>query len=571
MNKYIISFVALFNIAQLYCEIPMLPATNAQVRRFRTQFASEIQQTKDEKGLQYDAIAIIVFINKIMEEHRDPERIFKEKFKIVRHLDKRLHPLQIAEGVRLGYGFDRGVCSDLVVSPTEQSQYKAALESIGRAIAADSERASVRHVFSKNSALPAIAEHIKISNELMYKASPGASETCKFMYAPSEYAANPELENSIDLSPEEVSAFRDKGRLYVRSLAAQEDSLEGLNESVFRLFGSLTGEDLEKIRGIFIKDTSSATFPEKLDASVSEFLGWDSTHGLTREQLEKFPGLKDFFKALEIQGYLFESLNSYFFNNLVHSGPFSIYLTFSACADILEIQQGPEQESLKAKFFRRFRTFSHLHPYFVKQSLSMPDDQFNRCIECAKDYSEAIFHSTYLEVLEYLLALPEDKREYFLNRKTLYKDLSYSILKLSLSVSDDQFNLLIENATESSGKISQWYLRALLDLTEEERAVFLNRKTLYKDLNFFILLDSLSMSDDLFNRCIECTKGDSGTIFEWYLHILIGFSIEKLELAIAYKDNYTHNMYGYFMLINLIKKSKAITTEQIQNLANIAG
>jgi hypothetical protein len=258
MNKYIISFVALFNIAQLYCEIPMLPATNAQVRRFRTQFASEIQQTKEDNNLQYDAIAIFVFINELKEGNYDSEKIkeLKQKFKIVRHLDERLHPFQIVEAVRLGYGFDRGVCSDLVVSPTEQSQYKAALESIGRVIAADSERASVRHVFSKNSALPAIAEHIKISNELMYKASPGASETCKFMYAPSEYAANPELENSIDLSPQEVSAFRDKGRLYVRSLAAQEDSLKGLDEeSVFGLFGLLPDEDLEKIRGIFIKDT----------------------------------------------------------------------------------------------------------------------------------------------------------------------------------------------------------------------------------------------------------------------------------------------------------------------------
>lgn len=504
MNKYIISFVALFNIAHLYCEIPMLPATNAQVRRFRAQFASEIQETKRKNNLQYDAIAIFVFIDELKEGNYDSEKMkeLKQKFKIVRHLDEDLHPLQIVEAVRLGYGFDRGVCSDLVVSPTEQSQYKAALESIGRVIAADSERASVRHVFSKNSALPAIAEHIKISNELMYKASPGASETCKFMYAPSEYAANPELENSIDFSPEEVSAFRDKGRLYVRSLAAQEDSLKGLDEeSVFGLFGLLTDEDLEKIRGIFIKDTSSVTFPEKLEASLSEFLGLDSIHSLTREHLEKFPRQKAFSTALESLGYLFESPFAWIEHFRV---TFSAYLTFAACADISEIPQDPEQESLKAKFFRRFRTFSHLHPYFVKQSLSMSDDQFNRCIECAKDYSEAIFDSPYLEVLEYLLALPEDKREYFLNRKTLYKDLSYSILKLSLSVSDDQFNLLIENATESSGNIRESYLerrlRTLLDLTEEERAVFLNQKTLYKDLSFYDVLDSLSISDDQFNR-----------------------------------------------------------------------
>lgn len=496
MNKYIISFVALFNIAQLYCEIPVLPATDAQVRRFRTQFADAIQETKRKNNLQYDAIAIFVFINELKEGNYDSEKMkeLKQKFKIVRHLDEDLHPLQIVEAVRLGYGFDRGVCSDLVVSPTEQSQYKAALESIGRVIAADSERASVRHVFSKNSASPAIEEHIRISNELMYKASPGASETCKFMYAPSEYAANPELENSIDLSPEEVSAFRDKGRLYVRSLAAQEDSLEGLNESAFGLFGLLTDEDLEKIRGIFIKDTSSVTFPEKLEASLSEFWGWDSIHSLTREQLEKFPRQKAFSTTLESLGYLFESPFAWMKHFRV---TFSAYLTFAACADISEIPQDPEQESLKAKFFTRFRTFSHLHPYFVKQSLSVSDDQFNRCIECAKDYLEAIFDSPYLE---YLLALPEDKREYFLNRKTLYKDLSYSILKLSLSMSDELFNLCIECATDSSGKISEWDLRILLDLTEDKRALFLQRKARYKELNISIVLNSLSMPDDQFNR-----------------------------------------------------------------------
>ncbi len=532
MNKYIISFVALFNLAQLYCEIPILPATDAQVRRFRAQFASEIQETKRKNNLQYDAIAIFVFINELMEEHRDPERIFEQKLKIVRHLDKRLHPLQIAEGVRLGYGFDRGVCSDLVVSPTEQSQYKAALESIGRFIVPDSERASVRHVFSQSAASPAIAEHISISNGLMYKASPGAPEIFKFMYAPSEYAANRALENSIDLSPEQVSEFRDKGRAYVKSLAPPEYNLDGLNENMFSFFGLLTDEDLEKIRGIFIKNTSSVTFREKLEASLPEFLGLDSIHSLTREHLEKFPRQKAFSTALESLGYLFESPFAWIEHFRV---TFSTYLTFAACADISEIPQDPEQESLKAKFFTRFRTFSHLHPYFVKQSLSMSDDQFNRCIECAKDYSEAIFHSPYLEVLEYLLALPEDKREYFLNRKTLYKDLSYSILKLSLSVSDDQFNLLIENATDDSGKISQRYLQALLDLTEEERAVFLNRKTQNKNLSFYDVLDSLSISDNEFNLCIESATDYLGKINERYLWALLDLTADERAVFLQRK------------------------------------
>jgi hypothetical protein len=188
------------------------------------------------------------------------------------------------------------------------------------------------------------------------------------------------------------------------------------------------------------------------------------------------------------------------FESLFHSGPFITCLTFAACADISEIQQGPEQENLKAKFFRRLRTFSHVHPYFVKQSLSMTDGLFNICIESATD-SSGKFNPCRLEgLLRTLLRLTEEKQNLFLERKTQYQYLSFYNVLYSLSMSDDQFNLCIKCASDDSGKISEWDLRALLDLTEDKRAVFFRRKTQYQYLSFYNVFYSLSMPDNQFNR-----------------------------------------------------------------------
>ena len=80
-------------------------------------------------------------------------------------------------------------------------------------------------------------------------------------------------------------------------------------------------------------------------------------------------------------------------------------------------------------------------------SLYISDGLFNICIESATD-SSGQFHPCYLEgLLRTLLRLTEEKQDLFLKRKTQYQYLSFDGVLKSLSMSDEEFNRCIEWAT----------------------------------------------------------------------------------------------------------------------------
>lgn len=393
MNKYFIKFLILFNVIALHCAEPAIPATNSQVRAFRTAFATEIK----EQGCQYEAISIFVLINKIVTSGSEYSATLNNRFRKIG-----ASPLQIAEAVRLGYGFDRGVCSDLVVSPAEMEQYKAALTGIGKHVDKDSKKAEIRHVFTQNATQSAIATHLSLSNALMYQFEKPAYEAmkftaisypasaaeansdyavsaagadievaaaansdyasidfdeeddvaalypayalmnmhghAKFIYAEAKYAGDAVLEASMKFSEENLQ----KGKSFVSQLTGSKPKLDG---NGFARIGEFT-EDQKREVSEYYANSKQPTPEAKMMEVFFKFLNFQPEVEQSDEQIvmKVVPAnIRSFLTTTKNLGYPSGSFDHFY-------PTFDSYLHLCAYADMPEVQ--------KATYFRRLGIFA---------------------------------------------------------------------------------------------------------------------------------------------------------------------------------------------------------------------
>lgn len=258
MKKYIVNLFIALSFQAVYCEEPIIPATNGQVRAFRSAFAAEITA----QSCQFEAIGIFVFINKLVSGQMTPQQ--ENTFE-----NLGVNPIQIAEAVRLGYGFDRGVCSDLVVRPTEMARYKTALTEIGKHVSNGSKKAEEKHVFTTNASQATIAAHLNLSNSLMYKAEESAAKTpyhVKFMYAHAKIAGDKDLEISIDSTPAEIEALREKAVNFLAPLFSTSiEHLRRFDTSMLQRIGEFS-EDEERYFKLILSNHGADVHDEMEEA-----------------------------------------------------------------------------------------------------------------------------------------------------------------------------------------------------------------------------------------------------------------------------------------------------------------
>ena len=363
MKKYIVNLFIALSFQAVYCGEPVIPATNGQVRTFRAVFAKEIK----EQACQFEAIGIFVFINKLVSGQMTPQQ--KNTFEKLG-----AKPIQIAEAVRLGYGFDRGVCSDLVVSPTEMASYKTALTGIGKHVSNKSKKAEEKHVFTTNASQAAIAAHLNFSNSLMYKAEEESANHVKFMYAYAKIAGDKDLERSIDSTPKEIEALREKAVKFLQPLFSTSiEHLRELDTSMLQRIGEFSEDEEHKFASILFNARTDVHHEEEEEEAEREssdenekrdFQSTFSNPGTdvsdeiqsalgklfdfpeeedeqTPETLEKFlrkllrKGQKNCFDALVSNGLVGSLLDEYDGGNPLN---FTSLLTLCAYADIPEIR-----------------------------------------------------------------------------------------------------------------------------------------------------------------------------------------------------------------------------------------
>jgi len=263
MKKYIVNLFIALSFQAVYCEEPVIPATNGQVRAFRSAFAAEITA----QSCQFEAIGIFVFINKLVSGQMTPQQ--ENTFE-----NLGVNPIQIAEAVRLGYGFDRGVCSDLVVSPTEMASYKTALTGIGKHVSNKSKKAEEKHVFTTNASQATITAHLNLSNSLMYKAEKSAAKTpyhVKFMYAHAKIAGDENLEISIDSTPTEIEALREKAVKFLAPLfSTNAGDLRKLDTLMLQRIGEFSEYEERGFRWIFLNAGKDVHHEEEAERKSSD-------------------------------------------------------------------------------------------------------------------------------------------------------------------------------------------------------------------------------------------------------------------------------------------------------------
>ncbi len=338
--KYIVNLFIALSFQAVYCGDPVIPATNGQVRAFRSAFAAEITA----QSCQFEAIGIFVFINKLVSgQITDQQQNTFENLGV--------KPIQIAEAVRLGYGFDRGVCSDLVVSPTEMARYKTALTGIGKHVSNKSKQAEEKHVFTTNASQAAIAAHLNFSNSLMYKAEEESANHVKFMYAYAKIAGDKDLERSIDSTPKEIEALREKAVKFLQPLFSTSiEHLRELNTSMLQRIGEFS-EDEERYFKLMLSNPGADVY-DRIDRALFKVFGFRDEVEPDSETLEKMliRRQKTCFDILVASG-LIDNLKNAF--RQLNGLNFTSLLTLCAYRDIPEIKYADTPERKAENDFSR--------------------------------------------------------------------------------------------------------------------------------------------------------------------------------------------------------------------------
>ncbi len=144
-------------------------ATFDEVVQFRKAFAPELQKTKEDLKMEYEAIALLRFVSK---EVNQPILSQSTEAKLKQFgFSGALGLLRISEAVRLGYGFGSGIAI-LTVKPAELQIYQDSLSRIGFFMAEhhyDPETLpTVANVFTSCGDSAAIKRHVDAGNELIY-------------------------------------------------------------------------------------------------------------------------------------------------------------------------------------------------------------------------------------------------------------------------------------------------------------------------------------------------------------------------------------------------------------------
>lgn len=365
MKKYIVNLFIALSFQAVYCGDPVIPATNGQVRAFRSAFAAEITA----QSCQFEAIGIFVFINKLVSGQITSQ--YQTKFE-----NLGVNPIQIAEAVRLGYGFDRGVCSDLVVSPTEMAMYKTALTGIGKHVSNESKQAEEKHVFTTNASQAAIAAHLNLSNSLMYKAEESAvttSDHVKFMYAHAKIAGDKDLERSIDSTPTEIEALREKAVKFLEPLFSTSiEHLRELNTSMLQRIGEFSEDEERGFKlillnaGADVHDEMEEAEEDKIGSALVKLFGFRDEVEPDSETLEKMliRRQKTCFDILVASGLIDNLKNAFRQLNVLN---FTSLLTLCAYRDISEIKYPDTPERKAETDFSRLTLLTGQHIPGIEQ------------------------------------------------------------------------------------------------------------------------------------------------------------------------------------------------------------
>jgi hypothetical protein len=460
MKKYIVNLFIALSFQAVYCGEPVIPATNGQVRTFRAVFAKEIK----EQACQFEAIGIFVFINKLVSGQMTPQQ--KDTFEKLG-----ANPIQIAEAVRLGYGFDRGVCSDLVVRPTEMASYKTALTGIGKHVSNKSKQAEEKHVFTTNASQAAIAAHLNFSNSLMYKAEESAvtaSDHVKFMYAHAKIAGDKDLERSIDSTPTEIEALREKAVNFLAPLFSTSiEHLRRFDTSMLQRIGEFS-EDEERYFKLILSNHGADVHDEMEEAeresdenkerdfqSMLSNPGAD-VHDRIDRALFKFFGVRDGVKPdSETQKKILIRRQKTCFDILVASG-------------LINNLENPFQE-LKGLDFTSlltlcaYRDIPEIRTDFSRLTLltgqKIPEHERKAGAGAGNDFSHLTF-LTEQNIPEFKdsrrdIAQRDEKRR--TERQQKYDDLDIDIINMSLELTDDEFeNCYVRSLEEKKDELGYY-------------------------------------------------------------------------------------------------------------------
>lgn len=408
-----------------------------------------------------------------------------------------VNPIQIAEAVRLGYGFDRGVCSDLVVSPTEMARYKTALTGIGKHVSNESKQAEEKHVFTTNASQAAIAAHLNLSNSLMYKAEESAvttSDHVKFMYAHAKIAGDKDLERSIDSTPTEIEALREKAVKFLAPLfSTNAGDLRKLDTLMLQRIGEFSEDEEHKFASILFNAPTDVRYEEEEEAeressdenekpdlqSTLSNPGTDVHYEIqsalsklfdfpeekdeqTPETLEKIliRRQKTCFDALVSNGLVGSLLDEYNKRNPLN---FTSLLTLCAYADIPEIRTD----------FSRITLLTGQNIPEHKRKAGAGTDFPHLTLITEQNIPE--FKDSRGDIAQQHKDLQRENLR--LERQRDYRDLNSDIINMSLDLTDDEFRNCYMESLEAKKDELEDYFEINTDLLKESIRNALNSKT----------------------------------------------------------------------------------------------
>jgi hypothetical protein len=334
-----------------------IPATDGQVRKFREEFAEDIRR----QGCYYDAIGILKFINEQVNKSQIDEDVAQRLGAIsCGELSETRGLIRIAEAVRLGYGFDLGVCSHLTVSSAEMGIYRTSLTGIGKRISKSSRHAEAKHIFSKQASTGAIEEHLKLSNALMYNANEDTARV-KFVYTPASLVCDKELEARLTVTDEQIRTNVENGLSFLATFATEIPLPTAADVEVKQILflERMAEPDAQETVRTLYAQSAEKNPTERLENAVKPFLSTSIPENVTNKEMAQkllmvLPErIRNFFQALESLGFSPECAFFYYEGREI---PASFFLEFLKAAAFLDTLS----DTQKMKFFSRIQLFASL-------------------------------------------------------------------------------------------------------------------------------------------------------------------------------------------------------------------